>query len=615
MTFAVSWLVFPAVLGALSLGCGLLLERASGLELPRPFLLPAGFVVLSLATQFAHMSDVTAELGTPLVVALAVVGFGLGLPLRWPRDDRWALAGAGGAFAAFAAPAALTGSVTFLGYIKLDDTANYMALLDRALHFGYNTAGLPPSTYEAFLANTYNPGYPLGSLLPLGVGHNLVQVDALWLWQPYLTFLAALLALALFQFAGTIVRSPPARALVAAVGAQAALIFGYALWGGIKELSTAFIVVMIVVLSTSLSSARRPRALLPLAAASAGLLGVLSIAGAVWLAPPLVAAAILAVRACGARGMIRQAGIYLAATSVLALPAIVAATTWIAEYAGDYTSGDQYGNLRGTLSWLQVFGIWPIGDFRFRPDGLGPVYVLVAVVAVFIAVAVATAWRRGALPIPLAVATTGWACIFYVATTAPWIESKALASSSPILLTAALAGIAAVFEGGRRAEALVAAAVVVAGVMWSNVLQYRSVELAPYERLSEFERIGERFEGQGPDAVDGIRVLRGPSLPPHDGDRGTGRTAATPDSAPYRGRRKHGRVARSGRDRARGGTPLPDARDPELGRGEPSTLPLLHRLEGDVLLGLAANRDERAPRDRASVPGEPHPACRGARLR
>ena len=68
------------------------------------------------------------------------------------------------------------------------------------------------------------------------------------------------------------------------------------------------------------------------------------------------------------------------------------------------------------------------------------------------------------MAVVLGVATHGrgrsrWPCYggvlataFYVVTTAPWIESKALASASPILLTVSLAGIAAVFEGGRRSR-------------------------------------------------------------------------------------------------------------------------------------------------------------------
>jgi hypothetical protein len=498
MTMAVAWLVFPALMAVIALGCGLLLQAAAGRELSRPLLLPVGFVVVSLALQFAHVSDTTAGLGTPLVVALAVAGFGLALPVRRRAGDGWALAAAGGAYAAFAAPVVLTGSATFLGYIRLDDTANYMAMLDRALHHGYNATGLAPSTYEAFLANTYTVGYPLGALLPLGPGHLLLREDALWLWQPYVTFLAALLALTLYQLAGFVVRSRPLRALAAAVGAQAALIYGYALWGGIKELSTALVVVTIAALVPSTFPVERLRALLPLAVASAGLLGVLSVAGAVWLAPPLAVALVLAVRTMGARHALKVAAVFVVATALLALPAVLAAITWIGKYASDYTSGDEYGNLRGTLSPLQALGIWPNGDFRLRPADIWPTYALIAVVALFTGVAVVLAWRQRVLELPLAVGTALFASVFYVATTAPWIESKALASTSPILLTVSLAGIAAVFESGRRVEALVAALAVVGGVMWSNVLQYREVSIAPRPRLEELQSIGKRFAGQGP---------------------------------------------------------------------------------------------------------------------
>ncbi len=172
MTLFVAWLVFPVVLGLISLGCGLLLEKVAGLELPAALLLPLGFVVFSLATQFAHMSDATAELATPLAVVLALVGFGLSLPGSLRRVDGWLVATGAAVYGVFAAPTVLTGRATFLGYIKLDDTATYLAMLDRATHHGYNAAGLAPSTYETLLDAAYVNGYPLGSLLPLGAGKH-----------------------------------------------------------------------------------------------------------------------------------------------------------------------------------------------------------------------------------------------------------------------------------------------------------------------------------------------------------------------------------------------------------------------------------------------------------
>jgi hypothetical protein len=53
-------------------------------------------------------------------------------------------------------------------------------------------------------------------------------------------------------------------------------------------------------------------------------------------------------------------------------------------------------------------------------------------------------------------------------------------------------------QRGRRTGALVLAAVIAGGVVWSNALAYHEVNLAPRDRLGELEEIGERIAGQGP---------------------------------------------------------------------------------------------------------------------
>ncbi len=53
----VSWLVFPLVLGGVSLGCGLLLERASGARLPAALLLPSGVAVVIVVGQLTTLAD------------------------------------------------------------------------------------------------------------------------------------------------------------------------------------------------------------------------------------------------------------------------------------------------------------------------------------------------------------------------------------------------------------------------------------------------------------------------------------------------------------------------------------------------------------------------------
>ena len=124
---------------------------------------------------------------------------GLLLSLPWRRRPSLApIAAAVATLAVFAAPIVLSGQATFAGYIKLDDTATYFAMTDRVMEHGRSLAGLAPSTYEATLATTLALGYPTGSLMPLGVGHQLLAYDIAWLYQPYLAFMAMLLALTLY---------------------------------------------------------------------------------------------------------------------------------------------------------------------------------------------------------------------------------------------------------------------------------------------------------------------------------------------------------------------------------------------------------------------------------
>ena len=88
MTLAVAWIVLPLVLAVLSLGCGLLLETVSGMRLPGALLLPGGFIVISLAAYFAHMTDATAPLQTPFVIALSLAGYGMSRPWKRFQLDR-----------------------------------------------------------------------------------------------------------------------------------------------------------------------------------------------------------------------------------------------------------------------------------------------------------------------------------------------------------------------------------------------------------------------------------------------------------------------------------------------------------------------------------------------
>jgi len=486
------------VLGGCSLGCGLLVEFATGGRLPAGLTLPTGFAAVVVLSAFPPLFGSTARLGAPLILGVAVVGIGLAVVLRTetPRLDPWAAAAAAGAYLSYAAPTVLSGRATFDGYIKLDDTATYLAMIDRVATHGHDLAGLAPSTYEATLNTSLAFGYPVGSFAPLGDVQQLLGIDTAWLWQPYLTCLAALLALALYGLAAPLVPSRPFRAVLALVAAQPAILFGYALWGGIKELAAALLVALLAASVPPLLERGSIRAAIPLAVAAAALVDVLSLGGAVWLvvlAPAIVLVAVLRGLGFAARAAVA----FAAVAAVLAVPTIVSAVKWLPN-AGAFTSGDELANLIRPLGWIQIAGVWAAPDFRRSPGDIAPTAVLVGVVLAAAAAGLAWAVYRRAWGIAIYAAGAVVASLVLFLLGSPWIAGKALASASPAVLLLALVAAVSLVVAGRRVEGAVLAAVIVGGVGWSNALAYREVWLAPNDRLAELAHAGQRYAGAGP---------------------------------------------------------------------------------------------------------------------
>jgi hypothetical protein len=458
--------------------------------------LPLGLALVILAGEFATLTDATAQLAAPLAAGLAIVGLLLG-PVRRSRPDLWALGTALAVFAVFAAPVVLSGEATFAGYIKLDDTATYFAMADRVMEHARDLAGLAPSTYEATLATTLAIGYPTGVLMPIGIGHALIGIDLAWIYQPYIAFLAAMLALSLYALLAPLVPQRPLRAFAAFVSAQPAILFGYSLWGGIKELAGAWLFALLAMLVPwTLGPRPSARAVLPLAVVCAAIVCVLSLPAVAWLVPAALIAGVLLWR-WPVRAIPVKLGVFAAAVVVLAVPAIVAAIDWLPKVS-NFRAETELGNLFGPLSELQAFGIWPVGDFRVRPEDIAPTYVLIAVVVAAGVVGLWWAWRRRAweLPTYLGIVALGSGAV--VAVSSPWVSGKAIAMASPAFLAAAFAGCAALFGLGRRVEAAVVAIALTGGVLWSNALAYHDVSLAPRGQLHELETIGKAFAGQGP---------------------------------------------------------------------------------------------------------------------
>jgi hypothetical protein len=509
MSMVTAWIAFPLLLGLLSLGCGLLVDYLAGEPGIRgALLLPTGFAFLIVVTSLATMSSATAPLAVPLVVACAIVGLGLTVPWRGRRPDAWAIVVAVAVFAVYAAPTVLSGQATFDGYITLDDTSTWLAITDQMMAHGRSLADLQSSTYQAAL-NSYltQSGYPAGSFLPLGVGGKLLGQDIAWLFQPTIAYAAMILALSVYGLLDDIVRSPRLRAAAAFIAAQPALLYGYGVWSGIKELISAALIALFaaqlaVVVQLPRESARREVAMvLPLSVTIAAELAAVSAGGVVWLAPALAAGAVIAIRV-DLRSFAVRAASLTAGAAVLSLPALVIAGALYRQETAtsSLTSSAEIGNLFHPLSYLQVLGIWPAGDFRGRPvaRNLDAAYVLMAVLCLAAALGLWWAWRRRAWALLLYVGTLGVGCVLLIPRGSPWVDGKALATAAPAILLAGMAGAAVMFERGRRVEALVVALAIGGGVVWSNVLAYHQVWLAPRAQLAELDTIGNRFAGDGP---------------------------------------------------------------------------------------------------------------------
>ena len=496
MSLIAAWVLFPALLALVALGNAVVLERLSGVRLPGPLVLPAGLAFVVVVVQAVISRPGLAHLATAAVVALAVIGIALDRPWRrWPLD-RAAGAAAGTVFAVYAAPVVLSGKATFTGYIKLDDTATFLALVDRAMGHGRDLSGLPPSTYEAILASIMPSGYPLGSMLPLGAVGPLSGQDLAWLYNPWMAFVAAMTALALYSLAREVL-SPARAAIAAAAAASSTLLFGFALWGGVKEVCTAWLIATVAALVPGVIRETRIRAVLPLAIGVAAVADTLTLAGVAWIGPALLVALVLGVRARVQAGRGRVAALQLAAFAVVGYIVVRPAIGTLSAFtdrASPLRDAHELGNLIRPLRWDQVFGVWLAGDFRVDPRFGTLTSILVGIVAagMLVGVAVAIARRSWGIVAYAAGALIGSAYVLHQS--GPWVDAKTLAIVSPATLVLCFVGLLAV----RWRVTAVAAALVAAGLLVGNAMAYHLTFLAPRDRLAELEHIGSLTAGKGP---------------------------------------------------------------------------------------------------------------------
>jgi hypothetical protein len=582
-----AWVLFPLLLAAIGAGWGVLVERAAGAQVNDVLLLPLGLAAVLIVAGTLTTFSATAPAAVPVAAVGAAAGLALlvwsrlhdraspaagrGLdserqpgPRRSPLPGRWPLLAAVGALLAYGAPVLLSGQATFTGIIKLDDTATWFNVVDVVMSHSHSLTALqaafhPPSTFTQVFTGDVGEHYPLGAFMLLGVGNGLTGIDPAWIIQPYFACCAAALALCVYALVEPLVPSPRLRALVAFLAAQPALLYGYSLWGGIKEMTAAFVLALGIALAVPLL--RRPpvrlrdlRAMVPLAVAAGAIIQTLQVGGGGWAGPALLLLAVAwllqAPRLSRLRVRLTSLLGLAAMTAALILPVWVALQSFLTNgYSGLFTEGqtvaEKFGNLVQPISGWQLAGIWPAGDFRFTAPAM-PTVLFIAVALIAAAGGLGLGVRRRQFGPALYVAVVLLACgLVYFTGATPWVLGKSLAISSPALLTAALTGAAMLWSsrraqlprlaGGAQAGPEEARAypqqavgdpaerhaswvawslrhgwvlgplvmlVLAGGVLWSNVLAYSDATLAPRARLVELQHVGRLLAGKGPTFIN-----------------------------------------------------------------------------------------------------------------
>ncbi|MGH2833204.1 MAG: hypothetical protein ACRDK2_10565 [Solirubrobacteraceae bacterium] len=497
------------------MGWGTLVERVSGAQIAGALLLPLGLAAALIVAAALAAFSATVSAATPVVA----VGAGVGLVAAWPHRRRlggWPLLAAVGVLLVYGAPVLLSGQDTFTGFIKLDDTATWFNVIDNLMaHSHAVLSGQEPSTYSLVYTGDVGSAYPIGAFVLPGVARALVDTDIAWVFQPYLAFCAAALALCAYALTEPLIASARLRALVAFLAAQSALLYGYSLWGGIKELTAAFLLALGVALVVPVFVRRpaRARELLPLAIAAGALIVTLGIGAVGWVGPALAVLAVLWL--WRARGKVRNlltSALSLAwlagLTALFVIPVWIVLGSVLGGDAGLFSTGQstatKFGNLFKPLSGFQLAGIWPVGDFRVGAPTVPSVLLvgLVLIVA-YETLRVSARKRQPGIALYVAVALGGCAVV-YLAGGTPWVVGKSLAISSPALLLAALTG-AVMLYARHRAGILVVIALA-GGVLWSTVLAYHDVSLAPRAALGELQHIGTLLAGKGPTFINDYEV-------------------------------------------------------------------------------------------------------------
>jgi hypothetical protein len=502
-------ILFPLVLLALSVGGGLLVRQLGGGWLPGVLIAPVGFALLVATCAFVTYISWLAPAAGYIALAVALLGFTLearsGRLRRASLDGiPWAALAGLAAFAVIAAPTLLSGTTTWTGYTRIVDIGFQMDFSQYLAEAGRAAAG-SNSSYHANVEKLVSIGYPGGAQATLGAVAALIHTNLAWCYQAYHAFAAAMGAVGIYSLLGQATRNRPMRALGAAVAIQPNVMYGYALAGGIKELTTAsLLVVVAAVLAERLPGTGPRRSMLPAAVAFSGAFAAFSVGVVPWLG--LLLAALLVVTLIPRRRLHTLVGWTVLATIaiVISLPGVISAITQLSSIADNAIGGSVnlgLGNLSAAVPDWSAAGVWLTADYRFPLVHVAATHRLDLLVIVLAIIGIVYAFIRRRWVLAVLGISTPIALDYYIAHSSAWIQFKAFTITGVFVLTLAFAGVAALRESRWRSVSVLGwlvAAVITGGVLYGNATIYHDITLAPAARYHDLAAIGSRYAGRGP---------------------------------------------------------------------------------------------------------------------
>jgi hypothetical protein len=511
-SFLGAWVLFPMVMLVTSFGCGLLVRRLAGGDLPGLLITPVGFALVVAISAFATSYGWLAPAGGPIVAVVALIGLALeargrDLSLPRPRLGPWlwpALAALVG-FAAVGGPVFLSGAVGWTGYTRIVDIAFQMDLAQHLADAGRAVPTNANSSYNVVNAKLLSIGYPAGAQSTLGEIAGLIHVNVAWCYQAFLAFTAAMGSLAIFSILGRVTRNGLMRFIGAAVAIQPNILYAYALEAGIKELTTAALLLIVVaVLANELPGEGRRRGAVTLAVAVSGAFAAFSVGIGPWLGLLLIGAFAFSLTRRGKRRYALESwAVFAAVVVVISLPGLVTAAKLLS-VAGTAIGGVVelgLGNLADPVSRWSSAGVWLTGDYRYTLTNPTPSHIFDVIIIVLAVTGVIVAAIRKRWAIVILGVASPIALEYFIDHSSAWIQLKAFTITAAFVVTLAFVGAATLQASRRRplsALGWLAALVVSAGVLYGNALIYHDTTLAPGARYHDLAAIASRYAKQGP---------------------------------------------------------------------------------------------------------------------